>query len=94
MGWIELLGTPEQFEKVVLSSINEKFSNAIKKSVTGIEEKVKILVYDNIYNCSELEALREGSLRSELGLSLRQASGKSKYITKKTKTPKKNHQEA
>ena len=78
--WLELLGTPEQFEKVILSSINDKFNDAIKKSITGVEEQVKRLVYDNIYNCSELEALREGSLRSELGLSLRQASGASSDI--------------
>lgn len=78
--WLELLGTPGQFEKAVLSSINDKFDKTIKKSIEAIERKVKVLVYDNIYSCNELDGLRGGSLRAELGLTSKQASEASNEI--------------
>lgn len=78
--WLELLGSPEQFEKAILGSISEKFDNAMKRSVEAIEKKVKTLVYNNVYNCNELEALRGSDLRLELGLTSNQASSASSDI--------------
>ena len=78
--WLELLGTTEQFEKLVLDSINKQFSKAVEKSILSIQEGVKVLVYDGIYNCNEMESLRGDSLRSELGLTPAQGERASENI--------------
>ena len=59
---IDLLGTPAEFEKIVLNAITEAFGKALDKSIETIKEKTKKLVYKNIYDCNEMEGLREGCL--------------------------------
>ena len=77
---IDLLGTPAEFEKIVLNAITEAFGKALDKSIETIKEKTKKLVYKNIYDCNEMEAISEGSLRLELGLSSGQAGSASHNI--------------
>tara|TARA_R110002020_G_scaffold375555_1_gene586749 strand:+ start:749 stop:1420 length:672 start_codon:yes stop_codon:yes gene_type:complete len=78
--WMELLGTPEQFEKVVLAALTKQFNSAVQRSVEVIQDQVKELVYPAIFSCREMEALRGDDLRVELGLTTTQASGASARI--------------
>ena len=79
---LELLGTASDFEKIVISAINEAFANAIKASVDSIKKNLETLVYDGINDCPELTELRGGTLRGEMGLTSSEAREASENISR------------
>ena len=65
---LELLGSPVDFEKIIISAINDQFTAAVKKSIPLIEKGLEGLVYSGVSNCPEMAELRGGELGAELGL--------------------------
>tara|TARA_B100000809_G_scaffold229965_1_gene243972 strand:+ start:286 stop:948 length:663 start_codon:yes stop_codon:yes gene_type:complete len=80
--WIELLSKPKEFEKFILSAMNKALSETLKKSLKPIENEFSELVYSAVYNCIEMEQIRSGTLRHELGLSTGQANSASEQIAR------------
>jgi hypothetical protein len=79
---VELLGTSAQLEKIILSAIKKSFLVALQKSSKKIESGFSGLVYNAVYNCVEMEQVRGGSLRHELGLPSSQGSVVSEQIAR------------
>jgi len=79
---LELLSTPEEFEKFVLSTVKKALLTTLKKSIKSIESQFSELVYKAVYNCMEMQQLRSGSLRHEIGLSSSQAGNASEDIAR------------
>ena len=79
---VELLSSPEELEKFIMSAIKKALAEAIKKSAKQIESQFSELVYKSVYNCMEMQELRGGGLRHELGLSSGQASSASEDIAR------------
>lgn len=80
--WLDLLGDPTSFERVVMSAIEKTFTVAVKNSIESIKTDFEVLVYNSIHECPELEELRSGTLRGELGLSINVATEVSENIAR------------
>ena len=80
--WVELTAKPEEFEKFILSALKKALAATLKKSLKTIENGFSDLVYSAVYNCMELDQLRSGTLRHELGLSSSQSSNASEDIAR------------
>lgn len=79
---VELLDTSAQLEKIILSTIRESFFATLKKASNQIENGFSGLVYNAVYNCVEMEQVRGGSLRHELGLPSSQSGIVSEQIAR------------
>lgn len=66
--WIELIGNSADFEKIIISAMNNRFTAAVKKSIPLIEKGLESLVYNGISDCPEMAELKNGDLGGELGL--------------------------
>ena len=80
--WLELLGNKRDFEDIVISSVNEAFNAATQKAAPSIQRSLQDVVYSGIDKCPELQDLRSGSLRGELGLTSRNAGQASDNIAR------------
>ena len=80
--WLELTAKPEEFEKFILSAMNKALSETLKKSLKPIENQFSELIYSAVYSCMEMEELRSGTLRHELGLSSGQSARASEEIAR------------
>ena len=80
--WLELLGSQADFEKVIMSSIDSAFNAAINGAIVSIKNNLEVLIYSEIQECSELQDLKGGSLRGELGLTSSQAAQAAEEIAK------------
>ena len=73
--WVELLGSSADFEKFVLSALESQFDRAINKAISTIKTNLKPVVHEAIESCDEMEQLKSGTFRGEIGLTSGQASG-------------------
>ena len=73
--WVQLLGSPADFEKFVLSALESQFDRAVDKAISLIKTNLKPLIHEAIENCDEMEDLRSGAFRGEIGLTSSQANG-------------------
>lgn len=79
---IELLGSPADFEKFILSSLEKQFDKAINKSLSLIKTGIAPIIYEAISGCDEIRELQNGQLRGELGLTSSQAQSAADEIAK------------
>jgi hypothetical protein len=77
---LDLLDNDRAFEQAVINEIRKYFVQVAPKIINGFEKKIKEVITNSVYDCTELNELRTGTLRGELGLTQSMASKASKDI--------------
>jgi hypothetical protein len=60
----------ERFKKNVINELRERAKSLVQKNYAKIRRAVKPVIVDAIYECPEMESLRSGKLRYDLGVKI------------------------
>lgn len=58
----------ERFKKNVINELRERAKSLVQRNYSKIRRVVKPVIVDAIYDCPEMESLRSGKLRYDLGV--------------------------
>jgi hypothetical protein len=58
----------ERFKKNVINELRERAKSLVQRNYSKIRRAVKPVIVDAIYDCPEMESLRSGKLRYDLGV--------------------------
>lgn len=77
---IEITTSSAEFKRMVMQGIADHINSVVGKIAGDVRETIKPLVYDAVYDCHEMQALRSSDLRAAMGLNPPQARDVSSQI--------------